>query len=244
MRPGAKKIKRRKPGSGPSKNYFDTDTHEAIILYNKTDDIAEKNKIYTEKISPAFQTLVDNLINVYGFHVQHDSKADLRHECVEFLHRVLPKFKADKGSKAFSYFNVVAKHALTITAKKSAKSVQIFSSLDDKESFSAHDMEIIENYNVLAAPDEIPGSDESKKQFKAIMDIISSKVKTEQESECVSAINLLFDKVEDLEFTNKRGVMVYIRELTGLAPKQLSIVLGAIKKYYKAAKEEVIKNGE
>lgn len=234
-----KKITRRKPGTGPSTTYFNGETHQAIIDFNSASSDEEKHKIYVERISPAFVTLVENLINVYNFQIQHDSKVDLRNECVEFLYMVIPKFKAEKGSKAFSYFNVVAKHWLTIKSKQSAKATQTFSSIDDRESFSARDYEIIENYHVLPAPDEVVTQDEQSVYLEKLLSEIKARAKTENEIACINAIDLLFDKVEDLEFTNKRGVMVYIRELTNLSPKQLSIVLSSLKKHYKAAKGSV-----
>lgn len=234
-----KKITRRKPGSGPSTNYFSSDTHKAIVEFNAAETIEEKHKIYLDQISPAFITLVDNLINVYGFQVLHDTKVDLRNECVEFLYQVLPKFRADKGSKAFSYFNVVAKHWLTIKSKQNAKSSQTFHSIDDKESFSLRDYEIIENYHVLPAPDEVVTQEEQVAYLKKLFAGILERAKSENEEVCIEAVKFLFENIDELEFVNKRGVMVYIREITNLSPKQLSIVLSSLKKHYKTVKESM-----
>ena len=99
---------------------------------------AKRNELYVTLILPAFSKLVENLINVYGFQIQYESKADLQNECVEFLYGVIGKFDPSKGTKAFSYFNVVAKNWLIIRSKQSVRNIHVFTSLDDLESLSRH----------------------------------------------------------------------------------------------------------
>ena len=43
----------------------------------------------------------------------------------------------------------------------------------------------------------------------------------------------LFDNIEELEFLNKRAIFVYLREISGLNPKQLSVALSSIRKHYR-----------
>ncbi len=233
-----KKITRRKPGSGPSINYFTSDTQDAIVEYKGVVAQTERDLLYRERISPAFKALVENLINVYKFQIQHESKEDLRSECVDFLYTVIPKFDPLKGSKAFSYFNVVAKNWLTIKSKQNSKMVQSFSSLDDVLAFSEHEKELIENYNILPAPDELITHEEYVVNIRKMISEIKSRVATTNESSCVEAIELIFSNAEELDFDSKRAIMVYIRNITKLSPKQLSIVLSGLKKHYKTIKNE------
>ena len=113
--PESKIIKRRKtkikrnPNSTSVSHYFTEDTQKAIIRYQECESRPVKEQIYVTEILPAFSSLVENLINVYGFKIRYESKEDLMNECLEFLYTAVPKFKAEKGSKAFSYFNVVSK---------------------------------------------------------------------------------------------------------------------------------------
>lgn len=234
-------IKRRKPGTGPSVNYFTEQTQEAVVLFKTAETPEEQKKIYTEKIFPAFKMLVENLIKVYGFQIQYESKEDLCLECIEFLYGVITKFDISKG-KAFSYFNVVAKNWLTIKSKQNVKIVQSFMSLDNKEQFSAREMELIENYHFIQAPDEIITEEEITLENKKLIENIHNKLKSKNEEVCLDAIKILFQNVNELEIINKRAAMVYIRNITNMTPKQLSIVLSALKKYYKETKKE-IKNG-
>lgn len=231
------KIVRKKPGT-KSINYFDNFTQQAIVDYQKETSVADKNLIYLEKIFPAFDALVENLINVYGFTVAYESRSDLKNECLEFLYTALPKFNAEKGSKAFSYFNVVAKHWLTIKSKQNAKKTQSYISLDNKDAIGVHDMETIESFSVAPDGEEIMIYLENKDSVKELLQEVTDKAKTENEKVCVKAINVLMASIDDIDLLNKRAILLYLREITGLSSKQLSIVLANLKKYYKDIKKK------
>ena len=230
-----KKITRRKPGT-KTINYFDHNTQNAIVAYQKDQSYSGKNKIYLEKIYPAFDQLVENLINVYSFMVMYESRIDLKNECLEFLYGALPKFDVEKGSKAFSYFNVVAKNWLTIKSKQNSKRSQTYISIDNKEAIAPRDLDIIESYKIALDGEEIMAGLEFRDNISAIVKEIGGKVKTENEQSCVKAIKILIDNIEDIDLLNKRAILLYLREITGLSSKQLSIVLASLKKHYKELK--------
>jgi hypothetical protein len=240
MTPKGKKLIKRKPkgGAAPQEFYFNDNTQQAIVDYKLETNSTKKNDIYVREILPAFNKLVENLINVYGFQIQYETKADLQNECIEFLYGVITKFDASKGTKAFSYFNVVAKHWLIIKSKQSVRNVHVFTSIDDTESMSQHDLETIENYSVSPSPEETMIDFTKKQKIRTILDLIASKAITENEIECLKGINLLFSNINELDFLNKRAVMLYLREITSLSPKQLSVVLSLMKKHYKLSKQE------
>jgi hypothetical protein len=244
-----KKISRKKPEEKSFRNYFDDDTQEAIVEYqkailtledgSKVPDYPKRNEIYLHKILPAFSSLVENLINVYGYHIMYESKEDLKNECLEFLYGVINKFKAEKGSKAFSYFNVVGKHWLTIKSKQNAKNVQRYVSLDSPETLSKHDLDLIETYNFFPSIEDSLTTDDTAKNLKKVIELIKPKAKTSNEHLCINAIETLIKDIDKPEILSKRAVMVFIREITGLSSKQLSVVLSSLRKYYKIAKEEM-----
>lgn len=234
MKPGHKKISRRKPGDvSPRKYYFDEMTQDAIVRFQKEEDIAVKNAIYTKEISPAFRTLVENLINVFKYNVVLESKEDLRNECVQFLFQVIGKFDATKGSKAFAYFNVVAMNWLSIKSRNSAKGVKAFVSIDNKDSFTNHELELIEHFNYLPACDEVVTPEDQKNNIKTMLETLKQRSKTDNERTCVEAINTILDGIDEIDLINKRAVMAYMRDITLLSPKQLSVVLSTLKKHYK-----------
>lgn len=240
MIPNGKKLIKRKPkgGATPQEFYFNAGTQQAIVDYKAETSSVKRNEIYVRDILPAFSKLVENLINVYGFQIQYESKTDLQNECIEFLYGVITKFDASKGTKAFSYFNVVAKHWLIIKSKQSVRNIHVFTSLDDTEALSQHDLETIESHSISPSPEEVMISYTNKEKIEKILELIATKAITENEVECLKGINLLFSNINELDFLNKRAVMLYLREITSLSPKQLSVVLSLMKKHYKLSKQE------
>lgn len=228
-----RKISRRKPGSKPTKKYFTSDTQDAIVRYQGTNLQAEKEFIYVREILPAFDALVENLINVYGFKIMHESKQDLKSECLEFLYTAVHKFDSTKGSKAFSYFNVVAKNWLTIKSKQNAKKLKQYISLDYQEGMSQTDLDLIEQHNFVPGFDDIMTSQEVNQFLRDIVDELDKRTKTDNEKATVNAIKIIIDRLDDIDLLSKRAVLLYIREITDLSSKQLSIVLSSLKKHYR-----------
>jgi hypothetical protein len=99
---------------------------------------------------------------------------------------------------------------------------------------------MIEHFNYLPACDEVITPEAFKDNIVVMLDTLKARSKTENEQNCVEAIKTLLDGIDDIDFINKRGVMVHMRDITNLTPKQLSVVLSSLKKLYKEYK----KNGE
>ena len=128
-----KTVKAKKPRKAKKNDYFTSEHQDAIIEYCSIADAERKDWLYTNVIRHALEALTDNLIFVYGFHKQWDDIAGLKEDCVINLFETLHKFDASKGSRAFSYFNVVAKHWLIIQTRKRNKIKYRSVSLDDDE---------------------------------------------------------------------------------------------------------------
>lgn len=230
-----RKIKRN-PNSTPKSYYFTEDTQNAIVAYQKEESQELREQIYIKEILPAFDALVENLINVYGFKVRHESKEDLKSECLEFLYTAVTKFKEEKGSKAFAYFNVVSRNWLIIKSKQNAKKLQQYISLDDTLNISSVDMEKIESYNIVPSIDELVSREDMKLFVENLLLDLETKAKTHNEKITVDAIKEISSNLEELELLSKRAVLLYIRQITNLSSKQLSLVLGSLKKNYKEFK--------
>lgn len=234
---GAKKkvVKRRAKGKG-SLPYFTQATQEAIICFQETDVIAEKQKIYEVSIQPAFDKLVDNLIHIYKFLSLHDSHEDLKSDCTTFLYQSLGKFKANKENKpqrAFAYFNVIAKHFLIIKSKQRANKVKRSISLDDPTSFTDHEKELLKDFCTLPSLDEDVIKVEITDKIGGLLSQIKLKLKNDSEIKTIDCIIHIFSNIDNLEFFNKRAVLLYIREITGLNAKQLTTNIAVIKRHYR-----------
>ena len=230
-----RKIKR-KPGK--SKLYFTADTQASIEKFQVEESEAEKDKIYTNEIMPAFVKLVENLILIYGFAKGRHDFGSLKNDCITFLYETLHKFDASKGTKAFSYFNVVGKNWLILNTRKRKKVQDNSYPIHDLESFSAADRHMISNHMLAMAPDDIMISAEQRDEIQEILKILRTKVVNTNDVACVEAVTVVFNKIDELDLLNKRAVYVYIREISGLNSKQLSTSMSTVRRLYKQIKGE------
>ena len=226
-----KKIKR--PSSG-KKPYFTKDTQRAINEFCEEPENHElRAELYRLEIRPALEKLAENLIFVYGFHKQHDDVEHLKHTCVINLYENLHKFDHTRGSNAFSYFNVVAKNWLIIQSRRKHKRQKRLVYMDDKESLSMTDEAAIASYSVAPDPSEAMDRIERMVALKAMLKELESRARNDAEKRCCAAISHVFDNVDQLDFLNKRAVFVYVRDISGLNSKQLSVCMSSIRKIYR-----------
>jgi hypothetical protein len=230
-----KKVRKRS-----KKPYFGKHVHESVVDFQQTDCREERNEIYENHIRNAFEKLSENLIYIYGFSRDSEHFKILKSDCVSFLYETLEKFDAEKGSKAFSYFNVCAKNHLLARAKKTQKNKIRNISLEDINNMSSLEKSMVESHSVIPSPADMFIKTEDKEILKSMLQKIKIKVSNENEKVCIAAIITLFDNIDDLEFLNKRAIFVYLREISGLNPKQLSVALSSIRKHYR----EIVKSDD
>jgi len=212
--------------------YFHAGTQEAIVQYQATNDLAVREELYMKEILPALTQLAENLIFMHGFAKGTDFET-LRNDCITHLYESLCKWDPTRGTKAFSYFNVVAKHFLIIQAKKRMKNRYRHISLSDETSLSSTEKKMIEKSQVVPPPDELMIARHRPEEIKKLLLEIRTRVSNENEIICIDSITQIFDTVNDLEFLNKRAIFVYLRELSDLSPKKLSIAMSVIRRHYR-----------
>lgn len=213
-------------------NYFDAETEASIVKFQKEENIENKKLIFVNEIQPSFHKLIENIIFVYKFHTLGEIEI-LKNDCLSFLFETLCKFDASRGHKAFSYFNVVAKHwfiqKVKIFKKKNKSDIHfdkaIQSHLEKKdESFSLnHEDTLLGVEYLLLLKDEI-------KRWRCKFD-------KKQEKMVLEAVILILNNPDLLTIYNKKATYLYIREITGLNTKQVVTNLAKIKKKYKLFKK-------
>lgn len=250
MNAPVQKKSRSKQSPDIKRYYFGADEQHAISLYQNCVDVTEKNKIYIENILPAFDKLVENLICIYKFTGLYDSHDDLKNDCITFLYETLGKFDASRGTKAFSYFNVVAKHWLIVRSKKRQTALKRMVSLDAVDIFgrtgytrvdgvTKHKKSILDSINeqfIVAGHEDDVIIAEKYTQLMNMFSLIREKLNNDNEIKCIDSIITLFEKRDDLPMLNKRAVFTYIREMSDLTPKQLTMAISAIKKQFNSLK--------
>ncbi|MCW4027792.1 MAG: hypothetical protein NWE76_09965 [Candidatus Bathyarchaeota archaeon] len=232
-----KKIKRR-PGK-KSNLYFTAETQQAIVEYQEAECTEVKNKIYVDRIRPAFVDLVDNLVLVYGFKAPYEDYDEMKSDAISFLYESLHKWDPDKGKLAFSYYNVVAKNWLIIQSRKHTKRRKRHVSLDliatggQVEQISLSERHSLETHDVVKAPDEILIERNMRNEIQALLKEIEKLVTSEAEISCIRAIMTVFENIDELDFLNKRAILIYVRDISGLSSKRLSVAMSSIRKHYK-----------
>ena len=231
-----KKVKRRikrKPGK-TGHMYFSDDTQSAIVELQGESDTKKQHEIYLKQIHPAFDTLVENLILVYGFSNPGEPIEELKSDCISFLYGSMHKWSPDKGTKAFSYFNVVAKNFLICNSRKSIKRTKRYLSMDHPDLLSLEQTEEVESYAIAPSPDEVLIEKDRRGEIRGILTEIEKRVASEAELACIKAIIAVFEKIDDLDFLNKRALRIYVRDISGLTSKKLSIAMTSIRGHYKS----------
>jgi len=229
-----KKIARRRRKKSSTKPYFDKNTHAAIVKYQGSTTDSQRHQIYVNDILPAFDKLAENLIFIYGFSKTSEYSYEvLKSDCISFLYETLGKFDPTRGTKAFSYFNVVAKNWLIIQSKKTAKNRKRHISIDDTDNAIDTKSEYFETFSVGAMQELKIHKIESMDSLFSLMEEIKSRLNSDNEIACMDAIITLFNKIDEIDLLNKRAVFVYMRDLSNLSPKQLSIAMSTIRKHYR-----------
>ena len=216
--------------------YFNENTQAAIVAYQKSSEKREKDKLYVSEIMPAFEKLVENLINIHKFTSLHDTYDDLKNDCVNFLFETIGKFDGNRGTNAFSYFNVVAKNWLIIRTKQKSQRVKRSVSLDDPDALNAHEHKIIDEYCTVQAQDLLLENHNTAENIINVLYEIREKVKSENELICINSIITIFENIDNVDLLNKSAILLYMRELSNLTPKQLTTTMQSIKKQYKKLK--------
>ena len=216
-----------------SKIYFGTPVHDAIVKYNKSDDIAFRHKIYTEEIHAAFLKLAENIINTFKFSYFSYGFRDLQEEVVSNLVINMHKFDETKGSKAFSYFSVVAKNYLILNNNANYKKMKIHDDIDVLYGHGQDDEQIKKN----------PSSDVFKKTIDYFDENIERLFPKDQDREIAESILYLCKNKDSIDNFNKKAIYIMIREMTDVKTSKITQITNTFRKIYPKIQEEVLTRG-
>lgn len=219
--------------------YFTKETDRVIELFLNTDDAKKKQEYFELEIRPAFEKLIENLIFVYGFY-NIDDVDSLKKECLSNLYEMLPKFDPTKGTKGFSYFNVVAKNwFIQKTREKNKK---------NKLAVETHvelDHEAAVNDPSFSIPHYEEHVEEREKwiMFYEEMEAWRDKLTKKTEKQVLEAVIFIMRNPDIVPIYNKKAVYLYLRELTSLNTKQVVVNLKKIKDLYSEWQERYYNDG-
>ncbi len=224
------------PRKAKKRLYFGPEVQDAIIRYNALDQQTQqvkRNRIYQNEIHTAFDKLSENIINTFKFTYFDYGFEDVKAEVVAFMVMNMHKYDHTKGSKAFSYFSVVAKNYLILHNNNNYKKLKLHKSVDVLQTMSStRDAEIAEDLFQL--------TNELVEYFEDnILNIFSRK----KDINIAYAILELFKKRDEIENFNKKSLYILIREMTDVNTIHITSVVNTLKKHYQKLSKEYYKNG-
>ena len=219
----AKIVKRKRKKK--SRIYFGTPVQEAIIRYNETDNLAIKNRIYSEHIAKAFDKLAENLIHTFKFYYFDFPLSEVKHEVVSFMVMQMPKYQSDKG-RAFSYFSVVGKNWLILHNNNNYKKMKIHDQLD-----------VLDYKRNLSSERSTSEVDEFNVEFVNQMidyweNNITNIFRRQKDILVADSVIEIFRRRQNIENFNKKALYIMIREMTGSNTQHITRVINQMKKYY------------
>ena len=214
------------------KVYFGQEVQDAIIEYNSTDKSGEKNIIYGTRIHKAFDKLAENIINTFKFTYFDDPFQDVKHEVVAFMVMNMHKYDHTKGSKAFSYFSVVAKNYLILHNNNNYKKLKTHDKMDVLDRHTSNDINRESDFNNL--------TNEVIEYFDTNLNTIFKK---ERDLKIGYAIIDLMKQRDDIENFNKKAIYILIREMTDVETAHITSVVNILKKHYKKITNTYHKTG-
>ena len=214
--------------------YFNEETEKAVIAFQVSLDPEERKLIYIRGIAPAFEKMVENLINIHKF--TDVSLDELKCDCIAFLYETLPKWDSKRGTAAFSYFNVVGKHFLINRVKSRQQRARRGISMDDETLLSQTELRLIELHDLLPSQDSAMDSQQTVAGLFSILNEVRTYVETPNELAVINSIITMFENIDTVDFFTRTAAVIYIKELSGLSSKQLSTAMHNIKRLYREIK--------
>lgn len=236
LKPDKLQIKEKKEKKSPVM-YFTQDTEDAVIEYNKEEDVDKKNNIYNERIRYSFEKLVENIFNTFKFTYFETSHLEIQKETVTHLVANLNKYQPDKG-KAFGYFSIVAKHYLIFHNNSNYKRFKQNVDISDTPS---------ETTVCLQVEDAYYKNTETSEFMKMMIDYWEKhvgKIFTKQKDlNIANAVIELFRNNDRIDAFNKKALYLYIREISSCKTQQITKVINKMKQYQASITKSYMDHG-
>lgn len=107
----------------PNNNYFNQDVEDAVCVYLNSDNQRERETAF-RIIYPALNKIAEVWFNKLKVSYMDTDMQDMMAECVAHIVEKMHMFECGKGTKAFSYFTVMAKFYYMLNNQKNYKYFQ------------------------------------------------------------------------------------------------------------------------
>jgi hypothetical protein len=104
----------RKPNPEKRSGYFYEEEEEAFRQYVESTDKRFRDRIFSQKLYPAFTKMIESIIRRYGLFTPSEDFSDTFNDTMSFLITKVNNFDFSKGYKAYSYCGTVCKRYLLL----------------------------------------------------------------------------------------------------------------------------------
>lgn len=225
------------PRKSKNKQYFTSDTEQAIIEYNLTDNQRVKDLLYRDRIKPAFDKLAEIVYNKWKFSYFDDDPQDVMSEVVAFMIEKIHMYKNGKG-KAFSYFTIVARNYLILNNNanyKRYKDTDIMSAMPDHWDTENNFTEEVRN-------------DDHRTFNKVMLNYWDKHLENffpkKRDLQIADSVLELFRRAEYIENFNKKSLYLLIREMTGHPTHYITKVVNKMRERQMELYDEFEREGD
>ena len=230
----------------PNKMYFNEDTEQAIIEYNKTEDQDKRNDLYNNRIKYAFEKLVESIFNKFKFSYFETGPIDVQRETVAHLVANMDKYDPNRVSKlhpkmktkAYSYFSIVAKNYLIFVNNTNHTRFNRHSEIgEDREEHTIQ----------LQSEDNHQKEVETAEFLKLMVEFWENnltKIFTKmRDLNIANAVIELFRNSDRIDAFNKKALYLYIREISSCKTQQITKVINKMRQYQQNIMKSYMNNG-
>ena len=189
-----------------SKRYWYPEQEKAIVDYINSQDIEEKNRIYSKHLYKPMTKLIENIIFTYKLFRSDVEVKELQIDCMSFLITKIDKFNPKNGTQAFSYLGTIAKHYLMGEKRIQYKHVKSNVDIDESIEEASGRPENILDY------DEIEKEDVNLKIFENIINKLEEEIQKPKmlpnDRRVGEAIVWVFRNHELLKLYNKNTIYI------------------------------------
>lgn len=241
-----KKKRGRKPSAEKRTGYFYEPEEEAFVEYMSSENQPERDKIFREKLLPAFTKMIESIIRRYKLFTPDEEYIDTFNDTLSFLLTKINNFDVTTGKKAYSYCGTICKNYLIYKINQFTKNQRRNSSYDDMSNeinedskFSYSDNDSIITFNTELINETI----EEMQQM-----LLPDKIHTLTDNEVKighSLLDLLMNWQDIMAYMgsnkfNKSSILYFLKETTMLSTKEIRDGMKKYKHIYFKLKDDLL----
>jgi len=180
--------------------------------------------------------MIPKVMHTYNYHKAIPNKDEAVEECRCWIPTILSKYDPDRGSKAFAYFTVAIKNWFIQRIKKNNKKKKHEFDYDEIPKYIENTYLTTEN-NYLEEREKREFFDALREDIEEWDEGRRGELLGKNDKKVVQSLKIFFEDPEEIELLSKRGLYLYMREITDLSTKQISRSLKKLRSRYEKFKK-------